>query len=570
MFDLKKREITGITVDGEFLRLATLEVSQDLVKVVKLQRARLLSLPDDLKDDRGRDDLDIPGNDEDDETAIFGLSDTEPAGPGVLEESLDEDWDMTQENIPGLDDKSNATIMADLLREHLLQSITTSVAIPLNQTHLQLFSDIDVKKLSRKKITATLHERMETMYDHPIAPDQLVWHRVNGNGTLLVGSIERDVFPVTVLDAALPLFDGKIMVKTVLSEELILAGLIRTNYTLLDHEYTCIVHVEENNTTLIFMKGKEFHAVLPVIKEGSKNQRVGRTIFSKILFEVDRGKIPTLDRIVVTGDTLGGNLLLFLADQFIDVEVTPFEYDGDKFDVDATLDDDYRDYLKAIGIAWAGSDHAKADFIHLSFLPKYIQVRQQVFKLDWHGYVLLAMIALMPVLGNHYYQLKKADFESNRQTIQLLDRQISETRAVTTVVENLSAEYALMEAKAGVLDELSANTLKWSRTLQLINAATEGINSLWFTNFQGSPENLIIQGTALYRDRIPQISNRFHRATLQQVTEREERGIIVYDFVLLVNEVVDDPDFFDPEKAILPEQVLELTETTGTRGTIRQ
>jgi len=141
---------------------------------------------------------------------------------------------------------------------------------------------------------------------------------------------------------------------------------------------------------------------------------------------------------------------------------------------------------------------------------------------------------------------------------------------VTTVVENLSAEYALMEAKAGVLDELSANTLKWSRTLQLINAATEGINSLWFTNFQGSPENLIIQGTALYRDRIPQISNRFHRATLQQVTEREERGIIVYDFVLLVNEVVDDPDFFDPEKAILPEQVLELTETTGTRGTIRQ
>jgi len=262
--------------------------------------------------------------------------------------------------------------------------------------------------------------------------------------------------------------------------------------------------------------------------------------------------------------------LLFLADQFIDVEVTPFEYDGDKFDVDATLDDDYRDYLKAIGIAWAGSDHAKADFIHLSFLPKYIQVRQQVFKLDWHGYVLLAMIALMPVLGNHYYQLKKADFESNRQTIQLLDRQISETRAVTTVVENLSAEYALMEAKAGVLDELSANTLKWSRTLQLINAATEGINSLWFTNFQGSPENLIIQGTALYRDRIPQISNRFHRATLQQVTEREERGIIVYDFVLLVNEVVDDPDFFDPEKAILPEQVLELTETTGTRGTIRQ
>jgi type II secretory pathway component PulF len=74
-------------------------------------------------------------------------------------------------------------------------------------------------------------------------------------------------------------------------EELMLISMVRANYSLADHEYTCIVHTEEQSTRVLFMKGTEFHSILPVIAEGRKTTRVLRTIFSKILFEVDRGKI---------------------------------------------------------------------------------------------------------------------------------------------------------------------------------------------------------------------------------------------------------------------------------------
>lgn len=570
MFDLKKREVTGISIDGDYIRLASLEVSQEQVTVVRLQKAKLIEppAPDEKESANADDDLGF-GDDDASEDTVFGLEDIDDLDSIIMDDSPDSEWDMCKEGASVLDVESNATLLAGMLGEHLLKNIQTGIAIPLEQTHLQLVSDIDVGKLSRKKIEADLRSRLELMYDHPVSEDQLKWMRVNGNGTLLVGSIEKDILPLSIVDDTLPLFEGNIGVKTILSEELVLVGMIRSNYTLLDHEYSCIIHVEDRSSTVIFMKGKEFHSVLPIIKEGSKNKRVGRTIFSKILFEVDRGKIPTLDRIIVTGNTLGGELLLFLSDQFIDVQVQPFEYDGDKFDVDATLSDDYRDYLKVIGVAWAACEHPKADFVNLSFLPKYVQLRQQVFQLDWHGYLLLLLIAAMPIFGNHIYQSKKANFTINQQTIERLDRQISDTQTIAQIVDNLAAEYAIFEQKVGLLDGLSENTLKWSRTLQFVNAATEDINSLWFTNFQGAADNLIIQGTSLYRDRIPLVSNRFHDAVLQQVTEREERGVIVYDFVLLINAVVADDTYFNPAKPTIPEQMLQLNETS-TSGTIQQ
>jgi hypothetical protein len=567
--DFYKKEVSGIVLEKDFLKAATLTVDKDGVTVTSLRRIKLNKPLKETFQPKPKDlgaeddfDMDMAGNDE-----IFGVDDKLSANT-VLKDDMVEDWDMSQDTTDNLEDDSNAFQVASFLSEINSRSIVTGLSTPLEQTYLQTVKDIDLKKTGARKLRKLLKEKLLSTYGHEITDDQFSWITTGNANELLLGSAEQNISVLGLIDEALPFYKGKINIRTIQSDETLLIGLVRTNYVLLEHEYTCIIHVEQNTSHVIFMKGKDFHSILPVINEGAKHTRVPRTIFSKILFEVDRGKIPTLDRIIITGETQEGELLRFLSEQFLDVEVLPFEYDGDKFDVSAMLTEDYRDFLKPIAAAWAASEQVKTDFMPLSLLPKYVAVRQQVLKIEWHGVILLIMIALTPALFNYQFQQKQAEILETRQTIQRLDQQISDTRTIARIVESMSAEYGVYDAKVSLLDNLSQGTLKWSRTLQLLNMSAQQTGGLWITLFQGEENSLVLQGVATRRDRIAPLVNSFHTATLQQVVEREERGVIVYDFTVLVTRITGDQTVFDPEKATVPENLPLPQESPGAQGTI--
>ncbi|HAC14623.1 MAG TPA: hypothetical protein DCE78_01580, partial [Bacteroidetes bacterium] len=370
-----------------------------------------------------------------------------------------------------------------------------------------------------------------------------------------------------LVDDATPFYKGKLGVRDIIPEESLLIGLVRANYEILEHQYTSIVHVEDQTTRIIFMHGREFHSILPEITEGSNSNKVVNTIFSKILFEVDRGKIPTLDRIIITGSTVQGSLQQFLTEQFLDVEISAFEFSGDKVEVLETVAGEYKKYKMAIGAAWAALDTQRKDFLPLSFVPKYVLTRQQVFKLSWHGYLLLGLIAATPLLLNTFYIQKRDIIQDNTYTISQINQQTEQVLIIANEVDRLATEFTMFDNQVKLLDTLSYNSLKWSRTLGVVNAASQSIEGYWLRSVQSSDENLIIQGTSLHRDRIPQLSNQFETAIIQQVTERDYRGVTVYDFTILVTQVVSDYRFFKPDPIELPEDLLKLQEISAT-GTI--
>lgn len=565
MFDLTKKEFTGVSIDEDLVRFATISIQKDHVKLVRVQTAKLVEAI--FKPDAEDNDSEVDNITEDD-ASIFGIDiDTDPSAS--LEDTPIEDWDMADEGIStDFKQDSNGQLMANLLRNGKSKSVNLGLTIPFGQTYFQVITDIDPKKSGKRKTRMELLDRLEAFYNHPVNDDQLRYF-FQDDGTLFLNAIEAEVPALKLVDEALPVFEGKINVRDISSEENLLVGLVRTNYEIQDHHFTCIIHVEDQSSRVIFMKGAKFHSVLPEINEGSKTARVMRTIFSKILFEVDRGKIPTLDKIVLTGDTVDGKLVTFLSDQFLDVEVSPFQYSDAFFQKDPDLKDNIAPYIKSIAAAWKASEFSKEHFFPINFTPKYVATRQQVFKLEWHGFILLAMIFLAPVVLNNFYQEKRSDITENEAQILRLDQQIREARAIADVVDLLSAEFNTYNTTVTLLDTLSFNTLKWSRTLRLMNAAVENVNSIWFTSFQADDTRLIIQGHSLYRDRIPRLSNSFADAVIQQVVEREDRGIITYEFTLLVNKVVNDYRIFKPEKVVAPDDLLRLQENRPAEGIIQ-
>jgi Tfp pilus assembly protein PilN len=241
----------------------------------------------------------------------------------------------------------------------------------------------------------------------------------------------------------------------------------------------------------------------------------------------------------------------YLREQFIDIDVEAFQFNPDIFEIDETIEiGELQDHLRAIGVAWAAGAGSESDFPGLSFIPERVQLRQQVFKLGWHGYVLLGIIALFPFIFNYRFQEISREYDSNQQTIDFLDTQIGDTKPIADAVDQFMADFNDYSARLGLLDTLSAETRKWSTTMAGVNESTLEIRSIWIRSMASQPGGgILIQGSSLSRDRIPMISESFENAVILSVQERDGRPT-VYDFTLLVTRIVADESIFNPPRPV--------------------
>jgi hypothetical protein len=485
--------------------------------------------------------------------------------------SVSEDFDMSKDiTIEGIDVESNATQMAGILNGEDSKSVNIALNIPIGESYFQVVGDLNYKKLGKKKTLKELKERVNAYYGQVITNDQIRYY-VRDDGTLFVASIGTNIESLDILDSATPLYMGKVNVREIIPDEAVLVGLTRANYKLQEKQITCIIHAEDNKTAVLFLQGKKVYTILPVINEGRKNPKFVRTVFSKILFEIDRGKIPTIDQVIITSDTVDEQMGNYLREQFIDIDVEAFQFNPDIFEIDDTIEiGDLQDHLRAIGVAWAAGAGSESDFPGLSFVPDRVTLRQQVFKLGWHGYVLLGIIALFPLIFNYRFQNISTVYDVNRQTISFLDAQIAETKPIADAVDQFMIDYNDYSARLGLLDDLSAETRKWSTTMSGINESTKQIRSIWIRSMSSQPGGgILVQGSSLSRDRIPMISQSFENAIILSVQERDGRPT-VFDFTLLVTKIVADESVFNPPRPVYQDPAAADTLSVPVNSTVNQ
>jgi hypothetical protein len=552
MFERKSKFTTGITLEGDKLRVATVTFNNGKMKLLHLKTVRLLNA---IKKPEVVEVAAIKDEPDDISSLMLDLDDERvPDPPKPTSTAMGDDFDLSKDiKIDGIVVESNATQMLAILNEADPQQVNIALNIPIGETYYQVLSDINSKKLGKKKTLRELRERASSYHGQLLSKDQVSYYS-REDGSLFVASIGSNIESLDILDSALPLYAGKVAVRDIIPDEAVLVGLTRTNYKLQDKQITCIIHAEDQRTAVLFLQGRRVHSILPVINEGRSNPKFVRTVFSKILFEIDRGKIPTLDQVIITSDTPDELMGNYLREQFIDIDVEAFQFNPDIFEMDDIVDvSELLDHLRAIGVAWATGASNETDFPAISFVPERVVVRQQVFKLDWHGYVLLGIIALFPFYFNFKFLDISREYDSNLQTLSFLNAQITETQPIAEMVDQFMTEYNDYSARLGLLDQLSAGTQKWSTTLSMINNATQQIRSIWIRSLTAQQGGgILIQGSSLSRDRIPMISESFENAIILSVQERATKPV-VYDFTLLVTKIVADETVFDPPKPVYPD-----------------
>lgn len=556
---MAKKEFIGICSEYDRLRMARVQLTKGGIKLLGVETLDMpypiakinegtsdpLNLTDDIDEFFG---LDVVEKDTDDSFPELTGSGKKSKESDISGESyLEDNFDMTRIDEDSDTVTDNEKILADYFQKLGRKKLHFGLHIPFGKTTFQFVRNVDPDKMRKKEQIDFFNEKLRPIHNEDPEPDHYSWAKAAEN-TCLIAYNRNETSLINLIEVAETYYKGKLIINERLPDESIWAGLVRVNYNLTPDDITGIIAIGEKSSRIMFMKGREIFNILPIINEGENSDDILNTIFSKILFEIDKGELPKLNRILIARSAkLSEKVKPYFEKQFDEIEVDYLSLHPQyvSYADEILSSPDYlQPYLSAIGAAWAASGANEKEFSELALLPDYVKEKQRTLKIEWHGIVILIFIALTPLYINNLYLSREAELAQLEQQVRLIENQIEELRPIANMTEDLVADYQVIQSENDRLLELASYSQKWSEVFSLMNDGISQIPQIWLTSLRSDDENLNLTGVSLTRQQIPVLARLFTDANIQQVSETELREQPVYTFAMQANNYRQDIEEF--------------------------
>lgn len=553
---MARKEFIGISSEYNQLRIAKICKTKSGIKLTAIDTIELpfpIAGSGDLSDESMEvsdelDDLFDTGGGTEAKSEFPGLESYDQGSTGGIGGSdLDDEFDMS--NVEGETDvfTENELLLADYLKKTGDGTFRVGLHIPFGKTTYLFLKNQDLNELKKKERQELIIQKLHPIHNQDVEPDEYAWSSDPVKNTLLAYNSEDQAL-INLVELTETYFNGKLIIQERVPDENIWAGLASINYNLADDDITGLIAIGENNSRILFMKGERIINVLPIITKGESSEDILNTIFSKILFEIDKGELTKITRLLIVKSLkLTDKVKSYFQNQFENVEVDFLtlnpeivSFSDENIESPAFL----QPYLSALGAAWAASGVNSEELTNFSILPEYIREKQRALKLEWHGIILLMLIAVTPLFINYLYNSKAAELQEIEQEIQITKSEIAEYQPLAIMAEDMITEYALIKEENDQLLDLSQYSQKWSQVFEIFNNGFDNLSGVWLTTLRTNGDNINITGVALNREQIPNISALYSDGNINQVQEANILEAPVYAYSMQINNYKQDIEEF--------------------------
>lgn len=500
----RSHNVLGLFVDGLDVKLAHLTLRKNRVVVEDLASATLVSK---FQEAKALEDLSA-GSDTADAFSV-PVATTETAG--------------------GEGEDNNAVLLGLLAKYPKGRySLTYSLSEPSIYYHV-LESDFGLKG---KKLKTRILEELRSIRAFQPSEDAVDAIKTD-EGNLLCVVREDGLSLINALEGIKGFIGNRLpMIPAIDSADVSLMNMVRLNYDVQPDDVSVVVYVGVEFTRLIFMRGDHFYQFAPIIGEGYDSPNLQNTVYSRLLLEQDNLAIPRINRIILAGQCRRIGFREFLAQQLPEQEI---EYLlAPQLDTSLLSGEDQEmisEYAIAIGSAWRVLDPENKRLYGVNLLPSEVREGQRVFKLAWHGYLLLVLLFVSTLLFTMQITQKNKEINDLRSQLTLKESQRAENLTLSNSIMALEEQLGRYRASLALYDSLVPGSERWSKILTQLSHGVEDLNSIWLTDFNGAQEGSVnLNGYAVYRTRIPRLSTLFENALLQEVTVQSIREQTVYRY----------------------------------------
>jgi hypothetical protein len=221
-----------------------------------------------------------------------------------------------------------------------------------------------------------------------------------------------------------------------------------------------------------------------------------------------------------------------LPDQEIDYLITP-RLDASPLGPDQQ--EMISEFAVPIGAAMQVLDQTSPAIYHVNLLPASVREGQRVFKLAWHGYVLMLMLFLSTFLFTWQITSKTRDIKALGDVLVLKESQKAENLTLANSIQALEDQLTRYKTSMALYDSLVPGSERWSKVLTQLSHGVEDMNAIWLTDMTAAKDaDLMLNGFTTYRTRIPRLATLFDNALLEEVSVQEIREQTVYRYRIKV------------------------------------
>lgn len=501
----------GMFVDGLTIKIAKLSIKGKNVVVEELQSATLAARLEEPKMQMLEGGMETTGEGAESFTAAPMMEASADLGTG-----------------------DNNSVMLGLLSKYPVDKYVLGYALEEPSIYYHVFETdfgLEGKKL-KTRIVTELQSVRATM-----PPTDSVDTFFSAEKSLVSVIREDGLVVLRSLEAIKPFVGNRLpRISLIESADIALMNLARANFGFAPDDFSAVVYIGTEFTRIIFMKGSEFLHFAPVIGEGHDAPNIQNTVYSRLLLEQDNIGIPRLNKILLAGECHQIAFDEFLHEQLSDVEIqylnTPYL---DTSALSPETQEQIPEFAIPIATAWKILDDIHPAFYPINLLPGSVREGQKVFKLAWHGYLLVVLIFLGTFFFTSRFTNLRTETVKKENTLVQLQRRIEENQRLQGAIADLNEQIRRYNVALAKYDSLVPGADRWSRGLTRLTKGVEDVNSIWVTNLQSmAGDAMELKGYSLYRDRIPRIAAQFDNSTLSKVEETKirEKTPTVYYFTI--------------------------------------
>lgn len=493
------KQALGLAVSGTEVRLAHLVMHKGQIQIEALERARLVNTlefqPKAVKASEVNE-----GEPKD----VFGVREA-PAEGG---ENGQHNYKRHAENMETL-----YGLVEKFARK---KKIKVAFNVPVSMVNY-------IREGSLFSATQTSIERNNGA-DRETGPNWALQPIKSQDGAMLSISYERQPPTMSLLTDVRSFLRGNLYLAHMDTSEVSLANIARCRQVDAS-KLTAIIYIEDDFTRLIFMRGQELFHVSSIIHESATSPDILEVICRKMIYEQDEANMPEIASILIAGRGHRLNAKDFFAERFYGISVDYLWTNKlGRFPSNDRECEAFSEFAVPIALAWRVLQPKNPSFIPVNLLPQELRDQQEVLKLGYHGYVLMAITGIVAFLLTWQILQTRSTITATRVKSTQLEQQIQNNQSTVDKVLVLDNESRRLSKNLLLADSLSRGHDEFLVFLKQLNSSVRRSGSVWVDEIQKQKDGFSISGTSMNRESIPMLAEKLGGASLRKVTRSDAAG----------------------------------------------